>query len=189
LPERGCYEVCPVCWWEDDLEQAELPWAWGGANGISLVEAQQAYLRHGAMDADAVLKVRLPKADEARGQDWRPYDPRDGELHPLHTAEEEQQAEARGQAHWAAFQTGLRTLRTEEAGLSDEEIERRVREFSDALELHYGEAEVELLSQLIRDDQWPRKHPLQAFAWAWRNRRSASLPARLSQLSFAPLVD
>jgi hypothetical protein len=128
------------------------------------------------MDADAVSKVRPVKADEVRDQDWQPYDPGNGEIHPMYTEEEERQAWARGQAHRAAFQSGLRTLRAEAAGLSDVEIERRVREFSDALDLHYEEAEVQLVSQLVRDDQWPRKHPLRACAWAWRHRRDTSLP-------------
>lgn len=189
LPELGSYELCPVCWWEDDPEQAKRPWAWGGANGISLVEAQQAYLLHGAVDANAVRRVRAPQPNEARRSDWRSYDPADGQIHPLYTEEAERQAQARSQAHWAASRSGLRTLRAEGAGLSDEKIQRTVRGLSDALDLHYDDAEVELLSRLIRDDRWPRKHPRQAFAWAWRHRRSASLPARLSQLRFNAFED
>jgi len=189
LPQREYYELCPVCYWEDDPEQAERPWAWGGANGISLVEAQQAYLSCGAVDADAVSKVRPARVSEARDPGWRPYDPADGELHPLYTEEEAREFEARGEEHAAAFRSGLKALRAEAGGLSDQEIERRVRKFSDALELFYGDAEVELVTHLARDDRWPSKHPLQAFAWAWRHRRSASLPARLSQLNFGPFTE
>jgi len=179
-----------VCFWEDDPEQAERPWGTGGANGISLVQAQQAYLRHGATDADAVSKVRPPKTDEARDQAWQPYDPDDGELHPLYTEEELRESYARGRAHWAAFQAGLRTMRAESGGLSDQAMERMVRQFSDALSLAYGDAEIELFSHLIRDDHWPRKQPRRALAWAWRHRHSTSLPARLSQLKYRlPLAE
>lgn len=189
LLERDYYELCPVCFWEDDPEQAERPWAWGGANGISLVEGQQAYLRDGAVHSEAVSKVRPPRPDEARDQNWQPYDPAEGELHPLYTEEEEREFEARGREHAAAFRSGLNALRGDTGRLSDAEIQRRVRELSDTLRLHYGAAEVELVSHLVRDDQWPRRHRLQAFAWAWRHRRSTSLPARLSQLNFHPFAE
>jgi Cysteine-rich CPCC len=67
-----------VCFWEDDPEQAERPWSRGGANGQSLVEAQQAFLRHGAVDTEFISKVRQPRAEEVLQADWRPYDPADG---------------------------------------------------------------------------------------------------------------
>jgi hypothetical protein len=51
LHQHAVYDLCLVCFWEDDPTQAEEPWMAGGANGISLIEAQQAYLRLGAMDA------------------------------------------------------------------------------------------------------------------------------------------
>jgi cysteine-rich CPCC protein len=189
LPERGYYELCPVCCWEDDPEQANEPWGFGGANGISLVEAQQAYLRYGAVAAKDVSKVRPARPDEARAPDWRPYDPADSRFHPLYTEEQERESETRGREHVAALRSGLERLRAEASELSDGEIEHRVHAFSDVLHLSYGDAEVELVSHLVRDDRWPRWHPLQAFAWAWRHRRSASLPARLSQLNFRPLAE
>lgn len=183
---NGATTNCVRCVWEDDPEQADEPWAWGGANGISLVEAQQAYLRYGAVGVEDVSQVRPARPDEAWAPDWRPYDPEDGEIHPLYTEEQEREWEARGREHAAAFRSGLEALRAEAGDLNDSDIQRRVQGFSDALDLHYEDAEIELVSQLVRDNQWPRRHPLQAFAWAWRHRRSASLPARLSQLNFRP---
>jgi hypothetical protein len=110
-----------------------------------------------------------------------------GMLGPMEPTEEAQrESEARGRERAAAFRSGLDALRGEADKLSDVELERRVHEFSDALSLSYGEAEVELVSHLVRDDQWPRRHPLQAIAWAGRHRGSASLPARLSQLNSRP---
>lgn len=155
---------------------------------MSLVEAQQAYLLYGAVDAESVSKVRPARADEARDQDWWPYDPADGEIQPLCTEHELLEAEARGRQHVAAFRSGLAALRADAGELSAGEVERRVRELSDALDLHYGDAEVELVSHLVRDDRWPLRHPLQAVAWAWRHHRSASLPGRLSQLTFRPIA-
>ena len=108
--------------------------------------------------------------------------------HPSYTEEQEERIEARGEEHAAAFRSGLEALRAEAGTLSEAEIERRVREFSDALDLDYEAAEVELVSNLVREAKWPWRHPLRAFAWAWRHRRSASLPARLSQLNFRPFA-
>ena len=40
LPERGVYEICPTCGWEDDPVQSDdLDYA-GGANAVSLRDAQ-----------------------------------------------------------------------------------------------------------------------------------------------------
>jgi hypothetical protein len=102
-----------VCCWEDDPEQADEPWGFGGANGISLVEAQQAYLRSGAVAAKDVSKVRPARPDEARAPDWRPYDPADSRFHPLYTEEQERESETRGREHVAALRSGLERLRAE----------------------------------------------------------------------------
>ena len=40
-PERGNYEICPVCFWEDDPVQLEDPDYVGGANDVSLNQARQ----------------------------------------------------------------------------------------------------------------------------------------------------
>lgn len=58
------YELCPVCFWEDDPHQAEDPTSSDGANGVSLTEARSTYLRIGAMDAVFLTKVRVPTVDE-----------------------------------------------------------------------------------------------------------------------------
>jgi hypothetical protein len=46
-----------------------------GANGVSLMEAQQVYRRLGAMAKDFKRKVRRPRADEPLDEGWRPFDP------------------------------------------------------------------------------------------------------------------
>ncbi len=42
--ESGSYEVCEICGWEDDPVQLENPDFRGGANTMSLKEAQKEYL-------------------------------------------------------------------------------------------------------------------------------------------------
>jgi len=40
IHERGTYEICPVCGWEDDPAQASDPDLAGGANDMSLNAAR-----------------------------------------------------------------------------------------------------------------------------------------------------
>lgn len=42
--EKGGYEICPVCGWEDDPLQRKTPDMAGGANKMSLNEAREKYL-------------------------------------------------------------------------------------------------------------------------------------------------
>jgi cysteine-rich CPCC protein len=45
LSERGAYEICPTCWWEDDgQDDADADTVRGGPNGsLSLTEARRQY--------------------------------------------------------------------------------------------------------------------------------------------------
>lgn len=73
----GWFEICPVCCWEDDGLQLEFATTLaGGANGITLVDAQRSYAELGACEAASVRHVRTPLADEPRDALWRPVDPR-----------------------------------------------------------------------------------------------------------------
>jgi Cysteine-rich CPCC len=62
LPERGGYELCPVCWWEDDgQDDHDADQVRGGPNGsLSLTEARRSFSRIGAVDERALGHVRPP---------------------------------------------------------------------------------------------------------------------------------
>lgn len=63
----GTFEICPVCFWEDDNIQAEHPTLAGGANKVSLEEARRNFEKFGAATKDAVPHVRRPRPDEIPG--------------------------------------------------------------------------------------------------------------------------
>lgn len=65
LPYRGQYDICPVCFWEDEgvLNDAN-PDDTSGPNHISLNEARKNFKEYGACDKNAVLNVRAPRPDE-----------------------------------------------------------------------------------------------------------------------------
>lgn len=70
----GDYDLCPVCFWEDDPNQLRWPDLDGGPNGPSLIAAQQTYLRSGAFHEHFVAKVRPARPEELVEPGWRPID-------------------------------------------------------------------------------------------------------------------
>ena len=62
LQERGGYDICPVCFWEDDgqdNEGAEI--VRGGPNGaLSLIQARANFQEFGACDKQFMKNVRQP---------------------------------------------------------------------------------------------------------------------------------
>jgi hypothetical protein len=65
------YDLCPVCFWEDDPHQTEHPESSDGANGVSLSAGRLTYQRIGAMAAVFLTKVRPPTSDEVREREQR----------------------------------------------------------------------------------------------------------------------
>lgn len=64
LPTRTDWDLCPVCFWEDDPSQSADESSDNGANGVSLLEARANYRRLGAIDQAFVAKVRPPLVEE-----------------------------------------------------------------------------------------------------------------------------
>lgn len=64
---RGTYEVCPVCYWEDDPIQLEDETYEGGANKVSLKQARRNFLIFGACEERLIKYVRPPREDELTG--------------------------------------------------------------------------------------------------------------------------
>jgi hypothetical protein len=60
----GHYEICPVCYWEDDPIQGDNDNYIGGANDISLKEARKNFLKCGSSNLKYMKFVRPPKGNE-----------------------------------------------------------------------------------------------------------------------------
>lgn len=72
LGERpnGTFDICPVCFWEDDGVQLDNPDFSGGANTVSLYQGRENFLKYGACEKEMVPHVRKPVEDEFIGIDW-----------------------------------------------------------------------------------------------------------------------
>ncbi|MBP7867845.1 MAG: hypothetical protein KA419_18090 [Acidobacteria bacterium] len=68
----GSYEICSVCFWEDDPVQFLDPWFEGGANGPSLASAQEEYTRIGACEERCWTFIKGVQPGDQRDSDWRP---------------------------------------------------------------------------------------------------------------------
>lgn len=73
--EPGSDEICPVCFWQDDIVQLRWPNFAGGANRPSLIEAQENVVRIGAIEERFLQHVRSPQPAEHLDPAWRRFDP------------------------------------------------------------------------------------------------------------------
>ncbi|WP_370236122.1 CPCC family cysteine-rich protein [Brevundimonas sp.] len=71
----GSYDICPICFWEDDPVQLADPTLAGGANDHSLIKAQETFIQHGVSEIRFLRNVRSPCATDARDPLWRAFDP------------------------------------------------------------------------------------------------------------------
>ena len=72
--QPGCQEICPICFWEDDIMQLRWPLLEKSANRVSLVAAQENYRRFGACEERFTKKVRRALESEVREESWRAID-------------------------------------------------------------------------------------------------------------------
>jgi hypothetical protein len=70
----GLYDICPICDWEDDLSQLRFPSTAGGANKMSLFEAQRKFAQCGAKGEDHITHVRTIRQSDRRDENWRMID-------------------------------------------------------------------------------------------------------------------
>ena len=69
----GTYNICPICFWEDDPVQFDDPSYEGGANHPSLRQAQKNFLDFGATEKRVIKHVRKPAPEDMRDPEWKPF--------------------------------------------------------------------------------------------------------------------
>jgi len=67
-PPSNDYDICPICFWEDDPIGFDEPDYVGGCNGVSLKEAQSNFEVYGACTKGMIKNVRGPGKNEIRGK-------------------------------------------------------------------------------------------------------------------------
>jgi len=78
----GSFDICDICFWEDDVVQLAFPDLAGGANHCSLIEGQRSYAEFGACEQRVLPHVRRANESDPRDPSWRPLDAgRDRYLH------------------------------------------------------------------------------------------------------------
>jgi hypothetical protein len=63
-PPPGTYDICKVCFWEDDPVQFRDPDYAGGANAVSLNQARRNYAEHRVSELRFKRNVRPPRPEE-----------------------------------------------------------------------------------------------------------------------------
>ncbi|CAH0273161.1 CPCC family cysteine-rich protein [Peribacillus simplex] len=67
----GTYDICEICFWEDDGYQYEHPDE-DGANYVSFREAQQNFKKIGAKGERSLHLVRKPNEKDVKDPGWNP---------------------------------------------------------------------------------------------------------------------
>jgi hypothetical protein len=63
---RGMFAICPICNWEDDLEQEKDHTNSDGANNVCLNEARINYKKYGRCETPLDLRCSKPEKDELK---------------------------------------------------------------------------------------------------------------------------
>lgn len=69
----GTYDICRVCFWEDDPVQFKDPAYEGGANTVSLIQGRINFEKYGACKKEMVKNTVKPAKDNKRNPAWKKY--------------------------------------------------------------------------------------------------------------------
>lgn len=178
MPGRGDYDLCPVCWWEDDGAE---PWDSDGPNGQALVEAQQTFLADQRPYGQRPGKVRAPRKKEARDPDWMPLELTSELLERTEQSradrrqrfEEERRQVAQEIADGPEgtlkdYNAAVSSLRMQVPPPSHRELKTQLGQIAGAHGITWSRAHLELLSRWMSDEDYYRGHPMRAVWWLLR---------------------
>lgn len=63
------FEICEICFWQNDAFQNENPNDSGGPNNISLIQARKNFIQFGACEVEMIVVVRKTYDSEFRSND------------------------------------------------------------------------------------------------------------------------
>ncbi|ARK32564.1 CPCC family cysteine-rich protein [Halalkalibacter krulwichiae] len=66
------FEICEICFWEDDGLQFQNPDYEGGANEVSLRQAQKNFIAFGACQKEYIESVKKPDENDRKDSNWKP---------------------------------------------------------------------------------------------------------------------
>ncbi|KQX74439.1 CPCC family cysteine-rich protein [Aeromicrobium sp. Root472D3] len=192
LPSRGDYELCPVCWWEDEGTE---PWEISGPNGQSLVEAQHAFLTDDRPYRQREGTVRAPRKKKARDPAWRPLE-RTPELMAradqagadyMRSFDEDRRRHAKETAAdpegpMEGYNSDVETLRAEAPDLSYREVRDRLRQITSEHGVPMSSTHIRFASRLMTDEGYYRGHPLRTAAWMVRHARPRTYRQRWEEV-------
>lgn len=191
LESRFDYELCPVCWWEDDGAQ---PWEVSGPNNQTLLEAQQEFLRDSRPFRRREGKVRAPRRREVREPGWAPFELDDEMRTRLQRGHDQHDREMRDLAREVEANVGQRNksldaYNTEIAALNDAapnldygDIIRRARDIGRKHDFVLPELYLELTARRMQDPSFYRRHPGHALWWLVCHSRPGCMRRRWNEL-------
>ena len=72
LGEIDEYEICHLCFWEDDgQDDPQENENWGGPNKLSLAEARANYINIGACDPKDLTNVKAPNSNDENIRNYK----------------------------------------------------------------------------------------------------------------------
>jgi hypothetical protein len=75
-PSGTTFDICPICFWQDDESSVRYATIADGPNKVSLIDGQRNFAAFGACESRLRKFVRAPTAADQRDPEWRPVDPK-----------------------------------------------------------------------------------------------------------------